>query len=219
MELMTLDELVARAAQALLSAGLDQPSARITELPTARTVRFYATHGLVDKPSGYRGRTALYGARHLAQIVAIKRLQAQGLSLEQIQGQLAGASDEALLASAGSLTPAPAPAYSPEAARSPARRAADFWRDEPASSSASSPATQGWHEPSPAPAPTTAPARDATARRATGGAWPLCGARLAPGVSLIIEGVARQLTPQELAELSQASAPLLDALRALELIP
>src|SRR6266536_3835005 len=39
---------------------------------------------------------ALYGRRHLLQLVAIKRLQAGGLSLAGIQARLAGATDEQL---------------------------------------------------------------------------------------------------------------------------
>ena len=37
-----------------------------------------------------RGRTALYGLRHLLQLVAIKRLQAKGYTLEQVQQALEG---------------------------------------------------------------------------------------------------------------------------------
>jgi DNA-binding transcriptional MerR regulator len=43
-----------------------------------------------------RGRTALYGRRHLLQLVAIKRLQAKGLTLAEVQAQLAGASTRVL---------------------------------------------------------------------------------------------------------------------------
>jgi DNA-binding transcriptional MerR regulator len=43
-----------------------------------------------------RGRVAYYGRRHLLQLVAIKRLQARGLSLAQVQEQLLGLSDNNL---------------------------------------------------------------------------------------------------------------------------
>jgi hypothetical protein len=39
---------------------------------------------------------ARYGPRHLRQLVAIKRLQAQGLALAQIQARLTGATDAVL---------------------------------------------------------------------------------------------------------------------------
>ena len=51
--------------------------ARPPHVPDARTIRYYATLGLIDRPEAFRGRTALYGARHLSQLVAIKRLQAK----------------------------------------------------------------------------------------------------------------------------------------------
>jgi hypothetical protein len=52
---------------------------------------------MVDRPLGMRGRTALYGSRHLLQVVAVKRRQAQGRSLAEIQAELTGATDAELL--------------------------------------------------------------------------------------------------------------------------
>jgi hypothetical protein len=43
-----------------------------------------------------RGRVALYGPRHLLQLVALKRRQAAGRTLAEIQAELAGAPDETL---------------------------------------------------------------------------------------------------------------------------
>ncbi|GAB3423701.1 helix-turn-helix domain-containing protein [Flindersiella endophytica] len=94
-DLWTLAELVARAAVAL-GGTAEQASARVREIPDARTIRWYQTTGLVDRPLALRGRTALYGRRQLLQLVAIKRLQAQGRSLAEIQAELAGLSTEAL---------------------------------------------------------------------------------------------------------------------------
>jgi hypothetical protein len=91
-----LVELVGRAAQVLADADVRAPNGRVTELPDARTIRWYATIGLVDKPGGFRGRTALYGHRHLLQIVAVKRMQARGMALAEIQAQLAGATEATL---------------------------------------------------------------------------------------------------------------------------
>ena len=73
-----------------------QPSGRVREVPDARTIRYYTTLGILDRPLEMRGRTAYYGRRHLLQLVAIKRLQAQGMSLTEIQQRLTGASDKAL---------------------------------------------------------------------------------------------------------------------------
>jgi DNA-binding transcriptional MerR regulator len=94
----TLRELVGRVVAALSDAEVRAPNGRVTELPDARMIRWYATIGLVDRPSGSRGRTALYGPRHLLQLVAIKRRQATGRTLAEIQFELAGATDDQLRA-------------------------------------------------------------------------------------------------------------------------
>src|SRR5439155_1576002 len=60
-------------------------TAQVRAVPDERTIRYYAAIGLLDRPAAMRGRTAIYGARHLAQVVAIKRLQAAGRSLAEIQ--------------------------------------------------------------------------------------------------------------------------------------
>ena len=72
------------------------PSGRVRDVPDLRTIRYYTTLGLLDRPAAMRGRTALYGARHLLQLVAIKRLQARGLSLAAVQERVVGLSDAAL---------------------------------------------------------------------------------------------------------------------------
>jgi MerR HTH family regulatory protein len=117
--LWTLDELTERVGDAL-SVGYDgQPSGRVRHLPDQRAIRWYTTIGLVDRPAATRGRTAMYGPRHLLQLVAIKRLQAQGLSLVAIQAELAGATDTQL-ARVAQLPQAAAAAAAPEAAAPPA---------------------------------------------------------------------------------------------------
>jgi DNA-binding transcriptional MerR regulator len=63
------------------SYGLEELCA-LTELPT-RTVRYYMQLGLVDRPEG-ETRAARYGARHLEQLLAIRKWQRAGLSLERI---------------------------------------------------------------------------------------------------------------------------------------
>lgn len=50
----------------------------------ARTIRFYIQEGVVVRPEGIR-RGAWYTERHLEQLLAIRRWQAAGLSLERIR--------------------------------------------------------------------------------------------------------------------------------------
>jgi len=80
----TLPELVSQVAERI--AALPPPkNGQVRAVPDDRTVRYYGTIGLLDRPLAMRGRTALYGPRHLAQVVAIKRLQSMGRSLAEIQ--------------------------------------------------------------------------------------------------------------------------------------
>jgi DNA-binding transcriptional MerR regulator len=61
--------------------------AALAELPR-RTVRYYVQIGLLDRPTG-AGRGAHYGPRHLEQLLAIRRWQQAGLSLERIRELIA----------------------------------------------------------------------------------------------------------------------------------
>lgn len=94
--LWTFDELAARVREALADGYGGVANGRVTDVPNPRTLRFYVTLGLLDRPAEMRGRTAFYGARHLQQVVATKRLQAEGLSLEEVQARLAGMAPRAL---------------------------------------------------------------------------------------------------------------------------
>jgi DNA-binding transcriptional MerR regulator len=94
----TIDELVERVGAALTAEYPGAPNGRVRDVPDRRAVRWYATTGLVDRPSAMRGRTALYENRHLLQLVAVKRLQADGRTLAEIQSELAGATDDRLAA-------------------------------------------------------------------------------------------------------------------------
>jgi DNA-binding transcriptional MerR regulator len=118
--LWTLPELVAEVAARI--AALPAPkNGQVRAVPDERTVRYYVTLGLLDRPSAMRGRTALYGPRHVAQVVAIKRLQAMGRSLQEIQALWPTLDDPTLARMSGVALPA---------AGRPAARA-EFWKREP----------------------------------------------------------------------------------------
>ncbi|HEY0639263.1 MAG TPA: MerR family transcriptional regulator [Pseudonocardiaceae bacterium] len=94
--LHTLDELTGLVEAALAVGYPGAPTGRVRDVPDQRAIRWYVTRGLVDRPAGSRGRVALYGRRHLLQLVAIKRRQAEGLTLAEIQAELTGATDARL---------------------------------------------------------------------------------------------------------------------------
>jgi DNA-binding transcriptional MerR regulator len=61
---------------------------------TVRTVRFYATKGLLPPPL-MRGRTGLYGAAHLARLQLVRDLQAKGFTLQAVERFLEHVPDDA----------------------------------------------------------------------------------------------------------------------------
>src|SRR5262250_1016845 len=102
----TIAELAELAAAALAAGdqqgqGPARVNGRVRDVPNERLIRWYVTVGLVDPPLSRAGRVARYGRRHLLQLVAVKRRQAQGRSLAQIQGELLGATDDYLESVAG----------------------------------------------------------------------------------------------------------------------
>lgn len=116
----TLSELVDQVAERL--AALPPPkNGQVRAVPDDRTVRYYGTIGLLDRPVAMRGRTALYGARHLAQVVAIKRLQSSGKSLAEIQELWPSLDDPTLARMSGVTLPA--------TAKRTARK--EFWKAAP----------------------------------------------------------------------------------------
>ena len=183
----TMDELVERVRQALAAEYPGAPNGRVRDMPDRRAIRWYTTTGLVDRPAGMRGRTALYGPRHLLQLVAVKRRQAQGHSLAAIQAELAGATDAELAIAArvpeGLLTPDAdaAPTEGPVRSR--------FWATAP---------------PAAARSLVVAPAPDPVAR-------PVGGVALGGGAILVLP-----VRPDaaDYAAIATAARPLLDLLAA-----
>lgn len=131
MTLLTLPEFAAAAAAAVQASGAVPENRQAKAVPAQRMVRYYTARGLLPRP-GNRGRALTYGRTHLIRLVAIKRLQGQGLSLDEIAARLEtmpAADVEALAA----IPPAAIPAGlgDPEPTPEPARAAGPFWRTVP----------------------------------------------------------------------------------------
>jgi hypothetical protein len=88
----TLEELTAEVARQLQSLSLSMKNGQVADVPNSRVVRYYQTVGLLRRPH-QRGRTAFYGPMHVVEIVAIKRLQARGLSLDEVRAMMFGKTD------------------------------------------------------------------------------------------------------------------------------
>jgi DNA-binding transcriptional MerR regulator len=237
----TLVELAERVDLALAVDYHGHPSGRVRAVPDRRAIRWYTTIGLIDRPVAHRGRTALYGPRHLLQLVAVKRLQARGLPLVAIQQELAGATDNQLarvarlpLDARPTVLPGPVPAVIvPDGGDPPTGRVADR------RAAAGTPRSAA-----PAPPPAVAPrVAGGTARRASfwrdrpvaaftapaaeaatdaaeateapeisGAPATLQGVRLGAGATLLLEP-GRELAAADLDAILAAAGPLLAVLR------
>ena len=200
----TLDELVERVTAALAGAAYPgAPNGRVREVPDRRAIRWYTTIGLVDRPAGHRGRTALYGPRHLLQLVAVKRLQAEGRSLTEIQVRLTGATDATLrriarVPTESLLKGAPTESLAKPAAEPRPR----FWAQRPAPPDKAAPTD----EPAPSGNPTLSdePAHDDDTVTTT-----LTGVTLPGGAVLLLPA---RPDRADLAAIQAAAQPLLDLL-------
>ncbi len=199
--ILELAELAAETLAVTRPAGPEgvpvRANGRVRDVPNERLIRWYVTVGLVDPPLSRRGRVARYGRRHLLQLVAVKRRQAEGRSLAEIQAELAGATDEALAAVACVPDIEPAPQA---AAAAPSR----FWVRQP---SQPTPAAEWPGRPG---RPESGAADGEVADRWAGflPAGLVHGVRLAPGVTLLLEGADREPGPDDVTEIVTAARPL-----------
>ncbi len=94
---LRLDELVEAANRFIGLVAPVQPSQRVARRINERTLRYYISRGLVDRPVGKKATAALYGYRHLLQILALKRLQAAYLPVRRISEILPAQDNPGLL--------------------------------------------------------------------------------------------------------------------------
>lgn len=93
----SLNELCNEVARLLKERGLMgvQQDQRVSAAPDRRTIRYYTTLGILDRPE-IEGRQARYNDRHVMQLVSIKSLQSVALPLSEIQSLLYGLTDDEL---------------------------------------------------------------------------------------------------------------------------
>jgi DNA-binding transcriptional MerR regulator len=102
---LTLEQLSNEVEKQLKQRGLldAQHDGRVSAAPDGRTIRYYTTLGILEKPKVI-SRQAFYGKRHVLQILAIKSLQGLSLPLGEIQARLYGKSDKELEAILDSIS-------------------------------------------------------------------------------------------------------------------
>lgn len=173
---------------------------------------------------------ALYGRRHLLQLIAVKRRQADGRTIAEIQAELTGATDQTLESIA--RIPERSPEHTAETV-SPRTARPRFWA-EPSSAPVETGLTPP-QKPAPPPKPAPHPAArfpppaPATETRPPAPPAPpavlaviVHGVRLADGVTLLLDGGAdggRAPSPDDLAEITAAAQGLLSLLRERGLTP
>jgi DNA-binding transcriptional MerR regulator len=202
----TIEDLEQLVTQRLDALDAAQPNGQVSQRPDRRTLRYYMTLGLLDRPAEVRNRRAWYGERHVAQVLAVKRLQAAGLTLAEIQPLLVGLStsdleelsatfgtdDHPMLARLG-IVPRPAPGAAGPTQRSPmvgptgAPPAPAFWRRRPTSTEVPPPGL-------------------------------ITGVPLVEGITLLVAGTP-SLDQSALRSLRTAAAPLVAELTRLGLVP
>lgn len=199
-ELYTLEQLSERVADLLAADYNGQQSGRVRELPNGRTIRWYTTIGLVDRPLATRGRVALYGERHALQLAAIKKLQAQGLALAEVQERLLGVSD-ARLAELAEVRPT---------------YRIDVVHPSPEIAAEVGAVVEQMLQPRAAAAPDSVTSDSVTAETVTA----LVPAfRIGDSVTVLLNGTTRNLGEADIAQLTAAAEPLLDAIERLGLTP
>ncbi len=197
-ELWTIEQLPEQVAALLAHNYEGQSNGRVRELPNGRTIRWYTTIGLVDRPAATRGRTALYGRRHLLQLAAVKKLQSAGRTLAEIQELLVGATDRRLADLAG-LPPVDVNWH-----QAPVSLSRDFWRTTAHGRPTAAPDIVADSVSEPAPDTVTKVVH---------------GIRLGDSVTVVLDAATRAPDADELAAIESAAAPLLELLGRMGLAP
>lgn len=104
-------ELADAAEGVLRTSGTSQEKGTVAEYPNERTVRYYLAEGLLPQPIEKRGLTSIFGYEHLLTLLAIKKLQSDGLPINVIKTLIAGKAATDLEAILGDQLNEPAPNF------------------------------------------------------------------------------------------------------------
>lgn len=89
-EYFGVKELSDAAERLLRAVGPTQERGTVAEYPNERTIRYYLSEGLIPPPDEKRGLTSVFGYLHFLSLLAIKKLQADGLPISIIRTLIAG---------------------------------------------------------------------------------------------------------------------------------
>ena len=95
--LVSIKQLADQVNQWCLEHGIIPTNGQAGERITERNIRYYRSRGILDSPGSESGEEKRgFSEKHACQLHIVRLLQARGVSLDQIQEQLAGRSAESL---------------------------------------------------------------------------------------------------------------------------
>lgn len=83
-------ELADAAESVLRHSALSQDRGTVADYPKERSLRYYISEGLISQASGKRGLNSLFGYDHLLTVLAIKKLQSEGVPINLIKTLIEG---------------------------------------------------------------------------------------------------------------------------------
>src|SRR6185295_12141658 len=87
----------ARVAEEILSElDFEQQRGTVSLVPDERTIRYYLAEGLIQATDEKQGTASVFAYKHLLQIVAVKKLQAEHLPIKKIRELVSDRSEQEL---------------------------------------------------------------------------------------------------------------------------
>jgi DNA-binding transcriptional MerR regulator len=80
-----LPEFVRVSEEVLSELGFEQKRGTVSLVPDERTVRYYLAEGLIQPADEKQGTASVFSYKHLLQLVAVKKLQAEHLAIKKIR--------------------------------------------------------------------------------------------------------------------------------------
>jgi DNA-binding transcriptional MerR regulator len=87
----------ARVSEEVLSElGIEQHRGTVSLVPDERTIRYYVSEGLIQSADEKQGTASVFSYKHLLQLVAVKKLQAEHLPIKKIRELVSGKDEQQL---------------------------------------------------------------------------------------------------------------------------
>jgi DNA-binding transcriptional MerR regulator len=81
-------ELADRASRLVEEVVPPQERGSVSEMPNERMIRYYITEGLLAPPLEKSGTSQVFGYLHLLQVLVVKKLQAENLTIRKVREML-----------------------------------------------------------------------------------------------------------------------------------